>query len=350
MTNPQQQTRQTLTAWNRSRFILYAVFGFGFFAAAIAALAFRAGDMRSLTVFAVIAGALFAGLFVHRIMGLNAGVRFYYALCGAVGFLYLVASGSGEIALFVSLAMVPGLVVVLGYRHGAILLGLLVIAAGVIMHWGFYLPGAQSHFPAPLVGAFLVVTAVLALFSLSLDYGRSVSERALAVVDSRMAALAYRDPLTGLTNRHAMETVLAKRWDEYRRSGHIFALLLCDIDGLKAINDRHGSAVGDQALQKVAALLDRSLRSQDIVARWGDDEFLILLPGQTGNSALQAGERLRKRVETMALSAMEESVGVTISIGVGGVDTALDNTDLLSVADGGLFQAKHMGRNQVIMG
>ncbi len=131
---------------------------------------------------------------------------------------------------------------------------------------------------------------------------------------------------------------------------HIFALLLCHIDGLKTINDRYGSSVGDQVLQKVAAILERSLRSQDMVARWGDDEFLILLPGQTGNSALQAGERLRKRVGAMELSAMEESVGVTISVGAAGVDTALDNTDLLSVADGGLFQAKHMGRNQVIMG
>ncbi len=145
--------------------------------------------MRSLTVFAVIAGALFAGLFVHRITGLNTGVRFYYALCGAVGFLYLVAGGTGEIALFVCLAMVPGFVVVLGYRNGAILLGLLVIAAGAIMHWGFYLPGAQARFSAPLVVAFLLATTVLTLLYLSLDYGRSLSERALAVVDSRMTGV-----------------------------------------------------------------------------------------------------------------------------------------------------------------
>lgn len=350
MIDSDQESVPASVSWHHSRLIIYTMILFGVFGTFFALLAFAVGDVRSMLVFATTAGAVFLGLLVHMIAGLNTGTRIYYACCGAAAFLYLITEGGpNKTGLFGCLAITPGFVAVLGFRLGAAGLAILNLIVGAVFYWDLYLPPGPG-FPVLTEIKFFLTLVGLSLFSVAMDYSRYANERGLIEMNRRVHELALRDQLTGLANRRYMDGILETRWEEYKRSGHIYAILLADIDSFKSFNDRYGHEFGDQVLTKVGRALSRGLRNQDVVARWGGDEFLILMPGQTGSSAVQAGERLRKRIEEMTIAHDGDKVSVTISIGIASVDKSLDNNDMLSIADGGLYQAKHLGRNQVVLG
>src|SRR5690606_3587323 len=113
---------------------------------------------------------------------------------------------------------------------------------------------------------------------------------------------AYRDLLTDIPNRKAVEDLLEHRWDEYRRSGHRFSILICNIDDFRKINEQFGHNFGDGVLVRTALVLATGLRGQDVIARWGGDEFFVLLPGQTHETAEKVAQRLRSRVEEIQLA------------------------------------------------
>lgn len=159
--------------------------------------------------------------------------------------------------------------------------------------------------------------------------------------------LATHDSLTGLINRRQFELVVEEELAQMRRYGSPASLLVIDVDGFKAINDHVGHPAGDRVLRELAALLRARLRESDVLARWGGDEFLVLLPrtGEAGGAII--GEQLRTAVDGHL------GVGdfvVTISIGV----AALDPFDAIALeqayhhADRALYAAKQQGRNRVV--
>jgi diguanylate cyclase (GGDEF)-like protein len=125
--------------------------------------------------------------------------------------------------------------------------------------------------------------------------------------------------------------------------------VLIDIDHFKAINDRFGHAVGDVALKHVSALLHGSLRDVDRLARFGGEEFLVLLPDTLPAAALELAERLRHKLESLPMQWQGQSVPLTASIGVTQWRGHDDPVDALLVrADTALYRAKHAGRNRVV--
>jgi diguanylate cyclase (GGDEF)-like protein len=160
--------------------------------------------------------------------------------------------------------------------------------------------------------------------------------------------LSMMDPLTGLYNRRGLQSRLENL--PTLEQGEHFVLLL-DIDHFKAYNDHYGHMMGDQALIRVSAAIRDAVRSRDIVARFGGEEFMVLLTSVTLDQARQTAERIRQKVYDLKIPHMfNESVAtnVTISIGIA-IYESEDIEAALEKADKALYEAKHMGRNNILL-
>lgn len=186
---------------------------------------------------------------------------------------------------------------------------------------------------------FLYVTlSTLVVFS---AFGYSLGRQADALAD-----LALTDPLTGLRNRRAFDQRLADELERAVRYVQPLSLLLFDVDGLKAVNDRGGHHAGDVSLRAVAAALRQDARRTDLAARVGGDEFALIAPGTTRPAALALAERIRSLVAEKGTPH-----GVTVSVGVAtlGQESAAA-APMFEAADLALYEAKRGGRNRVVAG
>jgi len=163
------------------------------------------------------------------------------------------------------------------------------------------------------------------------------------------AARAERDPLTGLGNRRHLHTRCAELLPAAERLGRPVALAQLDLDHFKAVNDRHGHAVGDKVLVAVAQLLRENMRTDDVLVRHGGEEFVVVLPGLALDAAAEVCERLRERLARYPWQAIcGTSIPVTVSIGLAAAPPyQLDA--LLLRADQALYRAKGEGRNRVLL-
>jgi len=166
----------------------------------------------------------------------------------------------------------------------------------------------------------------------------------------KLEHLSHHDSLTGLLNRRAFEYLLGRECQRLQRFGEQFSLLILDIDHFKRINDRLGHAAGDAVLAAVAQTLQSHAREVDRVARFGGEEFCVLLPRTAHEGALQAAERLRAAINHITIPWDEDVISVTVSTGLASAEHAGESTeDLLQRADQALYQAKSEGRNRVVV-
>jgi diguanylate cyclase (GGDEF)-like protein len=163
-----------------------------------------------------------------------------------------------------------------------------------------------------------------------------------------LGRLAAIDGMTGLNNRRNFVLLAEAEWTRFRRYGRPMALLMLDIDHFKAVNDTYGHDVGDEVIKAVADVLQTHKRASDTVGRLGGEEFALVLPEATLDSAVAAGERLRKLVAERGVDAAGSRVAVTVSVGasIGQTDTP-GVEELLKQADLALYEAKRSGRNRV---
>ncbi len=160
--------------------------------------------------------------------------------------------------------------------------------------------------------------------------------------------LATTDDLTGIWNRRHFLALAAAPWTRFVQDRAPLAVLVLDLDVFKSINDRFGHDVGDAVIAHVAGLCGRLKRDADILARFGGEEFVLLMPGAGGGDALAFAEELRRRIEAEPLGVDGELLRITTSIGVAEADAAMHSLgDLLKRADQALYDAKRDGRNRV---
>jgi diguanylate cyclase (GGDEF)-like protein len=157
--------------------------------------------------------------------------------------------------------------------------------------------------------------------------------------------LAATDPLTGLANRRGCEKGIAREISRAQRERRPLSCILLDIDRFKQVNDTMGHQAGDQVLRELSSMLRRSVRAYDIVARWGGEEFLLVLPGTDRNTARMLAERIRAGVQQLPVANFGS---VTISAGAAEFDSDYDFESTLRAADRRLYEAKAAGRNTVV--
>ncbi|WP_445397419.1 ligand-binding sensor domain-containing diguanylate cyclase [Zobellella sp. An-6] len=158
---------------------------------------------------------------------------------------------------------------------------------------------------------------------------------------------AREDQLTGLANRRAFDEGLQAAWAD--RGSAALCLAVLDIDHFKQVNDRWSHAVGDQAIRAVAAVLRHELRAGDLAARWGGEEFTLLLPGTTVEEARRICERVRRAIEEMDCGPIAAGLRLSVSLGLAEAGSLPDEDKLLSCADKALYRAKREGRNRVVL-
>lgn len=157
---------------------------------------------------------------------------------------------------------------------------------------------------------------------------------------------ADHDPLTDLYNRYVFQQHLEEEMRRSNRYGGSFSLIMFDIDHFKSVNDRYGHDVGDRVLQRIAASVARAVRDPDILARWGGEEFMILLPETDAEKAGVLCERIREDISRTDF----EGVGhVTVSLGVADSCRGESREALLRNVDSALYQAKASGRNRWVL-
>ncbi len=167
----------------------------------------------------------------------------------------------------------------------------------------------------------------------------------------RAAKMASTDPLTGLYNRRHFSEVLERHFAESSRYNQDLACIMCDLDGYKKLNDTLGHQFGDKILQVTAKIITWNLRVMDIAARYGGDEFVILLPHASAELATTVGERIHTQFTVQMRNLVPPELSLTMSMGVASVlHNKPTNSDLLvALADEALYEAKHRGKNQTIV-
>lgn len=164
---------------------------------------------------------------------------------------------------------------------------------------------------------------------------------------AELAEQVVRDAGTGLHNRRFVFDTLPVIADECAREGAPLSVVLLDIDRFKAVNDTYGHAVGDRALKAIAMALDKQANGE-VVARFGGEEFVALLPGATTAQAVATAEAMRAACAAVVIAVREGTIGVTLSAGVATAQPGVfDSAALLDVADRALYDAKNGGRNRV---
>ena len=161
---------------------------------------------------------------------------------------------------------------------------------------------------------------------------------------------SYKDFLTGISNRKAFDAALDDIMYSTRADKSTFSILIADIDHFKRVNDNYGHLIGDKVLRFVASTFKRCLKGNDIVARFGGEEFAVILPNTDVTGAYSVAEQIRRAISAGKIKDMHnQSVldQITISIGIAQHDSSDRQNDLVQRADQALYKAKEKGRNRI---
>jgi diguanylate cyclase (GGDEF)-like protein len=168
-----------------------------------------------------------------------------------------------------------------------------------------------------------------------------------AIEQLHMAAMT--DPLTGLRNRRYMTMKIQEEMVRFKRTRRLFSLVIADIDHFKDVNDQYGHECGDEVLRRVADVLRLGVREQDAVARWGGEEFLMLLPETESSGAALVAEKLRRAIEETAGQCLGQTIAVTMTFGATAYDESANMDTTIREADNALYLGKQRGRNRVVV-
>jgi diguanylate cyclase (GGDEF)-like protein len=210
--------------------------------------------------------------------------------------------------------------------------------------------GADDYITKPINFAELEARVKSMLRIKALQDALEERERELSEVNSRLLKMAQTDSLTELDNRRYLEQRLDEMFEHSRRLREPVAVVLCDLDRFKSVNDTYGHQVGDVVLKELARILKKEAREIDRVGRYGGEEFMLLLPGTVLDAAVTFAERVRKAVEAHTFSFDGGTLQRTMSCGVAAWPhpRIADCDALVKAADDALYVAKETGRNRVI--
>ncbi len=233
----------------------------------------------------------------------------------------------------------------------AITLGKVMTLLEVVLIACCYLYMGFSYYSVDIFSA-ETFTMLMARFSpfLLVAYVTSLLASDILSAKNKITLLSQTDELTGLLNMRAFNLLLDKEVAGAARYRETFSILMVDVDGLKAINDEYGHATGSRMIQSVSDTLKSSVRASDIVARFGGDEFVLLLTHTSREQARLVAERIRSAIARMTFEADGKLLTTTVSIGIAGFPECVDDPSrVLDRADEALYLSKENGRNRVTL-
>ncbi|WP_445360886.1 diguanylate cyclase [Microbulbifer sp. EKSA005] len=303
--------------------------------------------LQASTLFIVAVVILFAYITVN-IIGPTEKTPLLVGILLLVLYFYLLMTGGvNNTGLMWAVMLVPGFINLYGYKTGTTaLLGIGLATAAILFYPDF--PGLTAKYDTAYRARFIAVFGALTALTALLDSSRHQTQQLLQRLTGELETYAATDTLTGLANRreafraiHELERRNAELKDQY-------VILIGDLDNFKTINDTYGHSFGDRVLQDVAKILKSNTRSEDIVARWGGEEFLLLLPNTDLKGGSVLAEKLRRRVSTLS-RRYTRPVKISISLGVvEGSTNGKPLNQLLAEADKRMYRAKNGGRNKVV--
>ena len=230
-----------------------------------------------------------------------------------------------------------------------------VVALYAVVLFGCVMLAKALHEPAVYPPAvelghflmFLVMIPIVPVLGMRFAEARARQERQQHDL-LRVQVLASRDELTGLINRREMTVLLQRAQAALQRTGRPYCVAVIDLDHFKHVNDRYGHGIGDEVLKRFADMANQATREQDTLARWGGEEFVLLLGNSTLASSQAGLERLREAVAAHTMVIGPHSIAVTMSAGIAEPLEGESYERVLSRADHALYAAKARGRNAVV--
>lgn len=199
------------------------------------------------------------------------------------------------------------------------------------------LSGILNNFKRSMIFAFFIVLIVISIYIFTVNY-----------FQSKLENMAVTDKLTGAFNRRELEFSFGKTLKAAQKNNSPLSVILIDIDNFKIINDKYGHLIGDLIIKEVVKIINKCIRDNDLLVRWGGDEFLTLTPSPL-DTATTVAERIRETIESQELfSDKQELIKVTISCGIAQFTLSDDVDTLTKRADDALYLAKEKGRNIII--
>jgi diguanylate cyclase (GGDEF)-like protein len=220
--------------------------------------------------------------------------------------------------------------------------GAMIMAAGLMAVMDRILKGEV------IVLDIFAATVIVGILAPIISYGFIYLTQELNVAEQKMRVLATTDSLTGALNRRYFFERGQNELERALRYGHEMSMLILDIDHFKQVNDRFGHQAGDFVLGQLAEMAEQSIRSTDLLGRYGGEEFIMILPETGLDEARAVAERMRQRVEGHTFVFDQQAIQITISIGISSwTNPDIELDDLISRADRSLYAAKDAGRNRV---
>jgi two-component system cell cycle response regulator len=207
--------------------------------------------------------------------------------------------------------------------------------------------GADDFLPKPYNEVELNAKIYAVLRTKALQDELRQMNRQMQDLLANVEVLAITDPLTELFNRRHFETILKKALNEWKRYNQPVSCLMIDVDHFKRINDSYGHKAGDSVLREIAQLLKQSMREVDTVARWGGEEFIVVMPQTARDKALVPASRMLDAISGKRFEAIPDE-RVTVSIGIAFAGRNADTVEkLVGAVDFALYEAKRKGRNRI---
>jgi diguanylate cyclase (GGDEF)-like protein len=261
-------------------------------------------------------------LLVVPIMGWNAGFQYY--LIGTIPFSLFSTKFNGRLIVLASISLCLTFTSLDAFTHDTI----------------------QSLIPPAYIKIINYTNIVISFAAIGIiSYYFRVASLTL---EHELELLAHTDSLTGLYNRHRMQELLELQTAMFSRNRSKFTLIIVDIDHFKKINDTYGHFCGDYVLREAASLMKKNLRKGDVLARWGGEEFLIMLPDTDIKGARIMAEKVRKAIAGKHFHLAGENFSVTMTFGLAQHEIDSSIEDSLKQADNELYEGKKAGRNRVM--
>ena len=231
--------------------------------------------------------------------------------------------------------------------------GIIVVLSIIILVGLMYMEifdGPYDYFESDLVFVInlIAVSIMIGLIGYLFGLADSLEEKERLLSNQRMMMMANTDPLTGLINRRIMMTKIQQEKERMDKGEKPFSLIMIDVDNFKQINDEYGHDGGDFVLINLTHMINMCLRKTDLVARWGGDEFLVLLPETTVQNGQMVAEKIKNRIAHTPFVYREIDIPVTVTLGVSECDMFAGITNSIRKADQALLQGKQAGKDQVV--